>query len=673
MVTPEQLATAIDEIELEDDVELIGGPERATVVHHSLDSIDEVWKQEMKQEIKQEPIEEQDDAPNPIAATTMTGSPEPGVYITRSGRVSRPPDCLIESAYAVVKEQYIMQFQDPNLESISKITETIEVCGMMKALLFQKAVKEKPEEAMKALREEVKKAIKIDIWKPVHRAQLSDEQKALILPQMINYLEKYKPNMEFDKFQVRVLTRGDKQWNVGETEGPVVRVESLFMLLSIAAFEDYEIFKVDIGSAFMRTPMVDDVKHKWVQLDKRVVEILRELDPAKYAPFIEPDGTLVVEMTAISYGFVEAAHYFWKGLTKTFVSNGFVQSPKDKCVFIKRDTTNVAYCGVTVDDCFFVTTRNPEWKQQQIDMLKNKYEEITVEEGDELGLIGIQIKMDRAKKLVHMTQKKNIERIFTTFQPTKGAPTPAMVNLMGDDPESPLLTGQREFLSKCSMLMFVSQRTYPESRPSTIKLSTKYNKATEMDMQKAHRVADYIYGSKDYHCLILAPKSMKMVASADAAYAEHADGKSHSGGTVGFESDTACHFAFISSKQPVVAKSTGEAALIAEKKVADTIEWAREALEVLGYPQGKVQMQVDSTCAMQMVKQGTGSFKRAKHIKVRFFWLKDLLDQGVLELIYTHTDELVADILTKPLNGWKFYYLLSKLLGWSKQQDESDL
>lgn len=35
---------------------------------------------------------------------------------------------------------------------------------------------------MKALREEVKKATKIDIWKPVHRAQLSDEQKALHSP-----------------------------------------------------------------------------------------------------------------------------------------------------------------------------------------------------------------------------------------------------------------------------------------------------------------------------------------------------------------------------------------------------------------------------------------------------------------------------------------------------------
>jgi hypothetical protein len=36
---------------------------------------------------------------------------------------------------------------------MNKATQTIEICGMMKALLFQKAVKEKPEEAMKALRE----------------------------------------------------------------------------------------------------------------------------------------------------------------------------------------------------------------------------------------------------------------------------------------------------------------------------------------------------------------------------------------------------------------------------------------------------------------------------------------------------------------------------------------
>jgi hypothetical protein len=32
------------------------------------------------------------------------------------------------------------------------------------------------------------------------------------------------------------------------------------------------------------------------------------------------------------------------------------------------------------------------------------------------------------------------------------------------------------------------------------------------------------------------------------------------------------------------------------------------------------------------------------------------------------TDELVADILTKPLTGWKFQYLLYKLIGWNSSK-----
>jgi hypothetical protein len=37
----------------------------------------------------------------------------------------------------------------------------------------------------------------------------------------------------------------------------------------------------------------------------------------------------------------------------------------------------------------------------------------------------------------------------------------------------------------------------------------------------------------------------------------------------------------------------------------------------------------------------------------------------MIELIHMPMDELVADILTTPLTGWKFWYLLYKLLGWN--------
>ncbi len=105
------------------------------------------------------------------------------------------------------------------------------------------------------------------------------------------------------------MTRGDKQVYTGETEGPVARVESLMMLLAIAIHQDLEVFKVDVGSAFMRTPMADDVKHKWVKLDPRVVHILNNLQPDKYQDYILPDGTVIVKMKKLSYGYVEAAHY----------------------------------------------------------------------------------------------------------------------------------------------------------------------------------------------------------------------------------------------------------------------------------------------------------------------------------------------------------------------------
>jgi len=67
-------------------------------------------------------------------------------------------------------------------------------------------MKSRPDEAMKALREEVIKAMKINIWHPVHK-DLSEEERKLVILQMINYFEKYKPDATFDKFKVRVGKR----------------------------------------------------------------------------------------------------------------------------------------------------------------------------------------------------------------------------------------------------------------------------------------------------------------------------------------------------------------------------------------------------------------------------------------------------------------------------------
>ncbi len=121
------------------------------------------------------------------------------------------------------------------------------------------------------------------------------------------------------------------------------------------------------------------------------MQIVRELQPGKYDQYVLPDGTVTVRMKKLSYGYVEAAHYWWRNLMETFENNGYAVSKTDKCVFIRRENENAALCRTTVDDCLFVCNGNEKWIQEQIERLRTKYEDVTIEQGYELGLIDVQI------------------------------------------------------------------------------------------------------------------------------------------------------------------------------------------------------------------------------------------------------------------------------------------
>jgi predicted RNA-binding protein (virulence factor B family) len=91
-----------------------------------------------------------------------------------------------------------------------------------------------------------------------------------------------------------------------------------------------------------------------------------------------------------------------------------------------------------VDDCLFICTRDDKSINEQIIMLNNAFEEVTVEAGDELGLVRMHICMDQKRKQVVIMQPKHVERIIEKFDMSKGAPTPALGKLMGDEINSPL-------------------------------------------------------------------------------------------------------------------------------------------------------------------------------------------------------------------------------------------
>jgi hypothetical protein len=48
------------------------------------------------------------------------------------------------------------------------------------------------------------------------------------------------------------------------------------------------------------------------------------------------------------------------------------------------------------------------------------------------------------------------------------------------------------------------------------------------------------------------------------------------------------------------------------------------------------------------------SGKRTKHIKAKFFFIKDRIDNGEIRVVHHPTEEMWADVLTKPLQGKAF-------------------
>ena len=58
----------------------------------------------------------------------------------------------------------------------------------------------------------------------------------------------------------------------------------------MAAVQDLIMFKVDITAAYMNTPMCNDIKYKWMMLDKDVAAILVAMDKVYWESFNDVMG-----------------------------------------------------------------------------------------------------------------------------------------------------------------------------------------------------------------------------------------------------------------------------------------------------------------------------------------------------------------------------------------------
>jgi hypothetical protein len=159
-------------------------------------------------------------------------------------------------------------------------------------------------------------------------------------------------------------------------------------------------------------------------------------------------------------------------------------------------------------------------------------------------------------------------------------------------------------------------------------------------------------------------QSFKVVAFVDASFTIHNDGKWHTGIVV-FDSGGAVFCA--SQKQKCVSKSLTKAKLMALSDNLGFIELFQEFITFV--TNAKIEIPLifqDNTSVISMVTTG-GGITRTKHMRTRMFLVLESLKEQQVTVHYIHTSGMIADGLTKPIDGKDFDYFVSKVMGCDKK------
>jgi len=91
--------------------------------------------------------------------------------------------------------------------------------------------------------------------------------------------------------------------------------------------------------------------------------------------------------------------------------------------------------------------------------------------------------------------------------------------------------------------------------------------------------------------------------------------------------------------------------------------WSLHFIQSQGYEAKCVGLYQDNISTQLLIKNGKmSSSKKTKHIKAKFFLIKDRVDDGEIKVIDCLTEMMWAEIMTKPLQGTAFRVMRAELM-----------
>ena len=170
-------------------------------------------------------------------------------------------------------------------------------------------------------------------------------------------------------------------------------------------------------------------------------------------------------------------------------------------------------------------------------------------------------------------------------------------------------------------------------------------------LEAVRRILRYVKGTLGYGIMYKTGRDCKLVGYCDADYAGDHDTRRSTTGYVFMLGSGA--ISWCSKRQPTVSLSTTEAEYRAAAMAAQESTWLIQLLKDLHQPiQYAIPLYCDNQSAIRLAENPV-FHARTKHVEVHYHFLREKVLQEEIEMVQVKTEDQVADLFTKGLNGNK--------------------
>ncbi|GJY53373.1 putative ribonuclease H-like domain-containing protein [Tanacetum coccineum] len=361
--------------------------------------------------------------------------------------------------------------------------------------------------------------------------------------------------------------------------------------------------------------------------------------------FVDPEfPEKVYKVEKALYGLHQAPRAWYETLSTYLLDNGFYRGQIDKTLFIKRVKDDILLVQVYVDDIIFGSTK----KSLCTDFEQIMHKRFQMSSMGELTFfLGLQVK--QKEDGIFISQDKYVGEILKKFgfSSIRTASTPMETNKALTKDEDGEDVDVHLYRSMIGSLMYLTS-SRPDIMFSVCACSRFQVQPKVSHLNAVKRIFRYLKGRPNLGLWYPKDSPFILEAFSDSDYAGASlDRKSTTGG---------CQFlgsrliSWQCKKQTVVANSTTEAEYIAASHCCGQVLWIQNQMLDYGYNFMQTKIHVDNESAICVVKNPVYHSK-TKHIEIRHHFIRDSYEKRLIEMVKIHTDNNVADLLTKAFDG----------------------